>query len=370
MVIVEEAVVVVEGDLLRPELDAREDVDRTLEGCGEHPPEGEERQQDRHGECQIDEGLAEAFARGHSILSEVLPHQPHGGRHQDDQEGEHADQHRHGPAILVEQEGRVVGVDGDQLGRRARTALGQDEDLVEGADRIDRAQHHGDEQHGPQQRQRVVEEGLPAAGPVDPGRLERILRHGLQAGEDDEEEQRGPFPDIDHDQGQEGGHRLGQHMGRVQAQGLEQGIDDADVRGVEQPPDDADDHRRDGHRQDQHDADEAGVAQLARDQKRQQQAEQGLEGDDAGRHTSPWSGSPARRPHRCRRRQNCPSPRSPCRARSGTGPGSRGCRPGSGRGRRRRGQEPRAGAEDRVRRPHAAAVPCFRVLRRAWPRRF
>ena len=71
VVVVEEAVIVVEGDLLRPELDAREDVDRTLEGCGEHPPEGEQRQQDRHGECQIDEGLAEAFARGHSILSEV-----------------------------------------------------------------------------------------------------------------------------------------------------------------------------------------------------------------------------------------------------------------------------------------------------------
>jgi hypothetical protein len=71
VVVVEETVVVVEGDLLRPERHTREDVDRTLEGCGDHPPEGEECEQDRRAERQMDRGQAEAFAKGHSIFSEA-----------------------------------------------------------------------------------------------------------------------------------------------------------------------------------------------------------------------------------------------------------------------------------------------------------
>ena len=151
---------------------------------------------------------------------------------------------------------------------------------------------------------------------------------------------------------------------------LEERIDDADVGGIEQPPDDADDHRRDRHRQDQHDADEAGIAQLARDEKRQQQAEQGLDRDDEDDEHRRGQDRLPEDAIAVDDGEVVPRPRSPCRARSGTGAGSRGCRRWSGRGRRRREPESRAAAEDRVRRPHAAAAPCSRAPPRSWPRRF
>ena len=158
--------------------------------------------------------------------------------------------------------------------------------------------------------------------------------------------------------------------GASEAQRLEQGIDDADVRGVEQAPDDADDDGRDRHRQDQHDADEAGIAQLARHEKRQQQAEQGLDRDDEhdehrrGQDRLPEDGVavddgeivPARKAHVAPVAEAVQARLDAVQGRVER--------------RRRREPEPRAGAGDRARRPHAAAAPCSRVPRRSWPRRF
>ncbi len=72
---------------------------------------------------------------------------------------------------------------------------------------------------------------------------------------------------------------MGQHVRRLEAEKLEQRIDDADVGGIEQPPDDTDDDRRDRHRQNQRHAYQPRETQFAGDDQRQQQPQQCLDRD-------------------------------------------------------------------------------------------
>src|SRR5262249_50834257 len=71
VVVAHEPVIVVEADLLRPQLDARKNIDRPFERRDDHPPEGENGEEHRDGECQINERRAEPFAASHSINSDL-----------------------------------------------------------------------------------------------------------------------------------------------------------------------------------------------------------------------------------------------------------------------------------------------------------
>jgi hypothetical protein len=54
VIVAQESVVVIEGDVLRPQRDPGEDVDRLLKRCDEHPPKRENGNQDRSRERDID----------------------------------------------------------------------------------------------------------------------------------------------------------------------------------------------------------------------------------------------------------------------------------------------------------------------------
>ena len=88
--------------------------------------------------------------------------------------------------------------------RFARAAAGEHEDLVEGAERVDRPEHDRDREHRPQHRQGVVDEDAPRSRAVDARRLERLLRQRLQAREQDQEHQRRPLPDVERHEADEG----------------------------------------------------------------------------------------------------------------------------------------------------------------------
>ena len=94
-------------------------------------------------------------------------------------------------------------------------------------------------QNRPQHRQGQIDEDPPDAGAVDPRRLERLLRQGLQPCQQDQEHQRRPFPDIERDEAEEGLHRLAENLHLTAAHGLGKGRQHADVACIDQAKDDA-----------------------------------------------------------------------------------------------------------------------------------
>ena len=188
-------------------------------------------------------------------------------------EGEHQQAHRReerrGVAGLLELEGGVVAVDREQLGRLARPAMRQHEHLVEGAERLDGSQHDRHGKHRAQHRQRVVDEDAPGAGAVDARRLERLDRQRLQAGEQDQEDQRRPFPDVERDEAEEGRKRLAEDLHRAAAERLRKRGQHPGVARIDQAEDDGDDDRRDHHRHDDH---RALSSRMPRNSRRQKSA--------------------------------------------------------------------------------------------------
>ena len=89
-----------------------------------------------------------------------------------------------------------VGVDRDRLGHRAGAALGQRPDDVEDADEVEAADQDGDRHHRPDGGQHDLEEGAPVAGAIDLGRFGQRLVDIGERGEQDQEHERRPLPDL------------------------------------------------------------------------------------------------------------------------------------------------------------------------------
>ena len=253
VVLVEQPVVVVERDVLRPELDAGEDVDGLLERRVDHPPEREQGQDERDREGRVDENSGDAAPpRAHAVALRVPPDEPHRGHHQHQQAGEQHDQHRHRLPVLREQERGVVRVDRDQLRRRPRPAAGQDEDLVERPDRVDRPQRDGDEQDRHAGAAACGGRTSAAGWPRPPARPRSgpaAANGGRRGGSG---RAAGSTPRCRARRGR-GTRRCSARAGRVSPspRWLKSGLTIADVRGVHQAPDDADDYRGNRHRQDE-----------------------------------------------------------------------------------------------------------------------
>ena len=113
---------------------------------------------------------------------------------------------------MLELERDLVSVERDELGRRSGSALGQDEDLVERPESIDRPQHDRDGEHRSHHRQGEIDKSPPRAGAVDLGRFERLLRQGLQASKENEENERRPLPHVEGDQADEGLDRIAEDL--------------------------------------------------------------------------------------------------------------------------------------------------------------
>ncbi len=114
-------------------------------------------------------------------------------------DGQQHDRQRRAVAEVELGERGAVGVEVEDLGRRARAAAGGREDRRKRRQRRHRAQddHHDDRR--PDQRQRDVAKALPGAGPVEPRRLVDVGRQCGERRQQHEEGERRPLPGVDGD---------------------------------------------------------------------------------------------------------------------------------------------------------------------------
>ena len=102
-----------------------------------------------------------------------------------------------------------------RLGRRARAAAGQHVDEIEEPERVERAEAAATTSAGSQQRQRDRDEPAPAAGAVDArGVVERRV-DALQAGEQQDRDERRRLPDVGGDHRHPCGERMDEPVERV-----------------------------------------------------------------------------------------------------------------------------------------------------------
>ena len=104
--------------------------------------------------------------------------------------------------------GDLVDVDGDGLGGDAGPAAGHDVERVEDLEVLDQPDGQRDDDDRLHLRQHDGGEALPGIGAEQRRRLDLIVRHPDQAGEQDQEHQRRPLPDV-------GDHHRDQRQRRV-----------------------------------------------------------------------------------------------------------------------------------------------------------
>ncbi len=197
--------------------------------------------------------------------------QPHGGKRQREHQKSHGHEQGSGVAGLLKLECGLIAVDRQQPGRLARPAAGQHEHLIEGAEGVDGPEHDGDGEHRPDHRQGQVPEQAPGPRAVDPGRLEGFGWQGLQPGEQDQEHERRPFPDVERDEPDESANGVAQDLNRPAAQRFGQRRQHAGIAGVDQAKDDGDHDRCDHHGHDQHGAQQANTPKLTQAEKGKRQ---------------------------------------------------------------------------------------------------
>src|SRR5918997_61726 len=177
--------------------------------------------------------------------SRPLP-QPH--EHDSRDEREERDQHRKGRAVagLVLLERRFVGVGGEHLAGVARAPAGHDEDDIEDREAPD--QGHG--RHHRELRGDLGDDHVPGplepVGPVDHGRLHGAYVHVLERRVQYQEAETRRPPDRRDKDRVERGVRVGQPAAaqRVEAYGVEDGVQGAEQGMVDPLPPDPNDHQR------------------------------------------------------------------------------------------------------------------------------
>ena len=164
--------------------------------------------------------------------------------------------HRQRRAVAEIQLGErgAVGVEVEDLGRRAGAAAGRGEDRGERRERDHHAQDDDDHDRRPDQRQRDVDEALPRAGAVDARGLVDVGRQRGEAGEDHQERERRPLPGVDRDHRDQRELRVAEPVVAAEAERARDEVDEAEVgRQHQRAPEQADDDRREHDRQDRRD---------------------------------------------------------------------------------------------------------------------
>ena len=166
-----------------------------------------------------------------------------------------------------------------QLGALGRPAVGHDLHDVVGARHVERADGHGDEGERHDERPGHIAEGLPRRAAVDARRLDRLARHGEQAGQDEDREHRGRRPDLGDQDGDEGEVAVDQPGDRAvgEAERLQRVVHQADIVVEHELELEADQDRREHHREHHERAQHALAARRLLDQQRQAEAEQHFE---------------------------------------------------------------------------------------------
>ena len=91
----------------------------------------------------------------------------------------------------------VEEVERDVRRRLSGPALGEEVDRVEHLERLDRADDDRDQEDRLHHREDEVAQLVPEACAEDPGRVHLVLRQRRQPGQEDQEHERRPLPDVD-----------------------------------------------------------------------------------------------------------------------------------------------------------------------------
>ena len=139
-------------------------------------------------------------------------------------------------AHLEEVIGVGVAHPGKHCGGAAGAAAGHNPEQVEGHDRIDRGQDHGEQQHRLEPGQRDLEEALKRPRTVDACRTVQVFRHRLEAGQDQQRGERRLVPDVHQRDQVEGDGAVAQPVDRLLDQPeVEQDGIEGSVLAVEHP---------------------------------------------------------------------------------------------------------------------------------------
>lgn len=241
-----------------------EDLIQFLERSGHQPEEGQKEQQAEREQPRVPQQLApeplggartpveETDGGGHggrpeglALLLAFVVHEAR-GRLEDEQGGRHDDEEQdpgHGGGVrhLEVLEGVLVEVQGVEARSVQRPAPGHDEGLRENLEAVDQADDEIEEDHGRQHGQGHVAHPRPGAGPVDHGRFVELDGDILQPGqEDDQRAADGPHPHDDERRFGQFRHR--QPAGTVNAEEIQQGVDQPVFRVEDPQPEDGRGH--------------------------------------------------------------------------------------------------------------------------------
>ena len=171
-------------------------------------------------------------------------------------EEDHGNRHGRAVADAILGEEALEEREAHHLGRGAGSAAGQQIDLVEDLEGDDQTKGEGDQDRREHQRHGDEAELLPRRGAVDARRLEDVLRQRFEAGEEEQEAERRPVPDVDDDDRQQRRVGIAQPVARRDADQPEHLVHQPEVEVEHQLPDRADDDARDQDGQDEDGAEE------------------------------------------------------------------------------------------------------------------
>ena len=189
----------------------------------------------------------------------------------DHDDGKKSVGHGAGIADVEEAQARAEGEHRVGLGRDAGAAAGESEGDVEQLDGFRQPDQQHDDDGGREQRQQHLGEQRQAAGTVDARGLQELVRHALQGGEEDQEAERRPLPDVDQGHGEKRPVRVREPGDSGPAQRPAGLVEDGeeDVAGGQRRGEDRQDHDRTEH---------AAAHDLLVEEQGQEEAERQLQG--------------------------------------------------------------------------------------------
>src|SRR6516225_4190658 len=201
----EDPAVVRPGPARGPERGASRGRDRrgVLERQRDDPQDGDEHQEDRDDVRRYPAGLlpssgghvrSPSSCRRAGYRRAEEPDEDEG----DDRDGDEDQDGDRRPDAEVQRPEQVV-VPQDRYRVGAVAAAGQDVDVVEDPERVQRPEQQRDQDGRFHQRQRHPVETLPGSGAVHPRRLQYVLRHERQPGHQQQRHERGGLPDLGQD---------------------------------------------------------------------------------------------------------------------------------------------------------------------------
>ena len=167
----------------------------------------------------------------------------------------------------------LVDVEQHEIGRVGRPALGHDEDVVDLRHRVEDCDDRNEQEGGLELRQDDVAQPPIRSGAVEMRRLHHVLRHGLEAGEEEQHVVAGVLPDRDDHDGVERDVGIAEPVRQHRQQPADVIVEQADIRQEDEQEQRGGRDHRDQHRQEQCGPQSAVHGMGARQRQREQQCQ-------------------------------------------------------------------------------------------------